>query len=203
MQRITYGLRYCVTFAESEPYCHSILFVCLSGCLSVIRRPTAYHDWSITIHNQIWSDPCKPFWIPCLPYFRCQRENVQNFAYFQRQPFNVYSCHCERDASCHMTCCVLITPLTIVGYTIHYCWSTVVVLSTLCDCHSVVPLSEPLRHRLWRHHWRHHCSSRLLLLVTLLQCHTPVRRAVLLLRWRHLTTSLVWRHRSLLVINRS
>ena len=30
----------CVTFAESEPYCHSILFV----CLSVIPRPTAYHD---------------------------------------------------------------------------------------------------------------------------------------------------------------
>ena len=39
---------HCVTFAESEPYCHSILFVCLSGCLSVIPRPTAYHDWSIT-----------------------------------------------------------------------------------------------------------------------------------------------------------
>jgi len=35
---------YCVTFAESEPYCHSILFVSLSGCLSVIPRPTAYHD---------------------------------------------------------------------------------------------------------------------------------------------------------------
>jgi len=30
----------CVTFAESEPYCHSILFV----RLSVIPRPTAYHD---------------------------------------------------------------------------------------------------------------------------------------------------------------
>ena len=39
---------FCVTFAESEPYCDSILFVCLSGCLSVIPRPTAYHDWSIT-----------------------------------------------------------------------------------------------------------------------------------------------------------
>jgi len=33
-------VKYCVTFAESEPYCHSILFV----CLSVIPRPTAYHD---------------------------------------------------------------------------------------------------------------------------------------------------------------
>ena len=31
---------YCVMFAQSEPYCHSILFV----CLSVIPRPTAYHD---------------------------------------------------------------------------------------------------------------------------------------------------------------
>jgi len=29
-----------VRIAESEPYCHSILFV----CLSVIPRPTAYHD---------------------------------------------------------------------------------------------------------------------------------------------------------------
>ena len=35
----------------------------------------------LTDHNQIWSagiylssDPCKPFWIPCLPYFRCQRQ---------------------------------------------------------------------------------------------------------------------------------
>ena len=37
-----------ITFAESEPYCHCILFVCLSVCLSVIPRPTAYHDWSIT-----------------------------------------------------------------------------------------------------------------------------------------------------------
>jgi len=39
---------YFITFAESEPYCHSILFVCLSGCLSVIPRPTAYHNGSIT-----------------------------------------------------------------------------------------------------------------------------------------------------------
>ena len=29
-----------VRIAESEPYCHSSLFV----CLSVIPRPTAYHD---------------------------------------------------------------------------------------------------------------------------------------------------------------
>ena len=30
----------CVMFAESEPYCHSILFF----CLSVIPRPTVYHN---------------------------------------------------------------------------------------------------------------------------------------------------------------
>jgi len=35
---IDVNLACCVTFAQSEPYCHSILFV----CLSVIPRPTAY-----------------------------------------------------------------------------------------------------------------------------------------------------------------
>ena len=51
---------------------------CLSVWMSVGHSAT---------YNQIWSaissDPCKPFWIPYLPYFRCQRENMQNFAYFQ------------------------------------------------------------------------------------------------------------------------
>ena len=74
----------CVTFAESEPYCHSILFV----CLLVIPQPTAYHDWSITTRfgRQVYTCPwtcVSLFWIPYFPYFRCQRENVQNFAYFQ------------------------------------------------------------------------------------------------------------------------
>jgi len=65
---------YCVTYAESEPYCHSILFVCLS-----VGHSTTYSLPRLIDHNQIWSariylslDPCKPFWIPCLPYFRCQ-----------------------------------------------------------------------------------------------------------------------------------
>jgi len=40
------------------------------------------------------SDPCKPFWIPYLPYFRCQREKYAKFRLFPS----------ERDASCHMTC---------------------------------------------------------------------------------------------------
>jgi len=45
----------CVTFAESEPYCHSILFV----CLLVIPQPTAYHDWSITTRfgRQVYTCP--------------------------------------------------------------------------------------------------------------------------------------------------
>jgi len=34
----------CVTSRREWAYCHSILFV----CLSVIKQPTAYHDWSIT-----------------------------------------------------------------------------------------------------------------------------------------------------------
>ena len=90
----------CVTFAESEPYCHSILFVCLSvGHLATYSLPRLIN------HNQIWSasiylssDPCKPFWIPYLPYFRCQREKYAK------------SCHCERDASCHMTCLFVCLP---------------------------------------------------------------------------------------------
>ena len=54
-------------------------------------------------HNQIWSDPCKPFWIPYLPYFGARGKNMQNSTYFQHVDSG-YSCHCERGASCHMTC---------------------------------------------------------------------------------------------------
>jgi len=67
---------YCVTFAESEPYCHSILFVWMS-----VSHSATYSLPRLIYHNQIWSaciclssDLCKPFWIPYLPYFRCQRE---------------------------------------------------------------------------------------------------------------------------------
>jgi len=48
-----------------------------SVCLSVIPWPTAYHDWSITYLS---SDPCKPFWIPYLPYFWCQRGKYAKFS---------------------------------------------------------------------------------------------------------------------------
>ena len=42
--------------AESGPYFHSRMFV----CLSVIRRPTAYHDWSITtkFDTHVHTCPC-------------------------------------------------------------------------------------------------------------------------------------------------
>jgi len=69
---------FCITFAESEPYCHSILFVCLDVCWSFGDLQPTMID-----HNQIWSagiylslEPCKPFWIPYLPYSRCQREKL-------------------------------------------------------------------------------------------------------------------------------
>jgi len=41
---------YCVTYAESEPYCHSILFVCLS-----VGHSTTYSLPRLIDHNQIWS----------------------------------------------------------------------------------------------------------------------------------------------------
>jgi len=59
--------------------------------MSVIAQATAYHDWSITTKfgRQVSvSDPwCKPFWIPYLPYFWCQRENIENFA----KPYSSYN----------------------------------------------------------------------------------------------------------------
>jgi len=70
----------CVTFAESEPYCRSILFFLSVGHSATYNLPR------LIDHNQLWSagiylssDPCKPFWIPCLPHFRCQREKYATF----------------------------------------------------------------------------------------------------------------------------
>jgi len=68
--------------------------VCLSGCLSVIPRPTAYHDWSITSCPRI---RLSLFGSPISHTVGARGKNMQNFAY-------AYSCHCERDAPCHMTC---------------------------------------------------------------------------------------------------
>jgi len=46
--------------------------VCLTVCRSFRDLQPTTIDWSQPL--QIWSDPCKPFWIPYLPYFRCKRE---------------------------------------------------------------------------------------------------------------------------------
>ena len=74
-----------IRVAESEPYCHSILFV----CLSVIPRPTAYHDWSITTKfgRQVYTCPrtrVSLFGSPTSHTFGARGKNMQNFAYFQR-----------------------------------------------------------------------------------------------------------------------
>ena len=83
-----YLLRH-VRIAESEPYYHSILFVCLSGCVSVIPRPTAYHDWSITTKfgRQVYTCPrtrVSLFGSPVSHTLGARGKNMQNFAYFQR-----------------------------------------------------------------------------------------------------------------------
>jgi len=103
-------------FAESELYCHSILFVCLSGCLSVIPRPTAYHDWFITTKfgRQVYTCPRTRVSLldslsPIL--------SVPEGKICQISPI-AYSCHCERDASCHMTClsvCLSVRPHAYLG----------------------------------------------------------------------------------------
>jgi len=86
-------LYFCVTFAESEPYCHSKMFVWMS-----VGHSTTYSLPRLIDHNQIWlaciyrsSDPCKPFWIPCLPYFGCQSEKYAKFRLFP----TIKGCHLD------------------------------------------------------------------------------------------------------------
>jgi len=89
--------------------------VCLSGCLSVIPWPTAYHDWSITtkFRRQVYTCPwtlVSLFGSPISHTLGARGKNMQNFAYFQHVDSDVYSCHCERDASYHLTClCVCVS----------------------------------------------------------------------------------------------
>ena len=61
---------------------------CLSVWMSVGHSAT-YSLPRLIDRNQIWSagiylssDPCKPFWIPYLPYFRCQREKYAKLRLF-------------------------------------------------------------------------------------------------------------------------
>jgi len=59
-----------------------------TACLSVCHSAT-YSLPQLIDHNQIWcagtylsSHPCKPFWIPCLPYSRFQMEKYGKFRLF-------------------------------------------------------------------------------------------------------------------------
>ena len=80
---------YCCVMFASQRVSLIVIPFCLSVCLSVI--PTAYHDWSIRTkfgrqvcyRMYLSSDPCKPFWIPCLPYSGCRREKYAKFRLFQ------------------------------------------------------------------------------------------------------------------------
>ena len=146
-------LTYCIASRSQRvsliviPFC---LSVCLSGCLSVIPWPTAYHDWSITTKfgRQVYTCPwtrVSLFRSPISHTFGSRWKNISNTSTVGNakpyssysswlsllifghntlhrhthrltsaflicavmskwQPFNAYSCHCKRDALCHMTC---------------------------------------------------------------------------------------------------
>jgi len=62
---------------------------CLSVCLNVCRsfrdlQPTTIDRSQPDLVGRYIpaSDPCKPFWIPYLPYFLCQREKYAKFRLF-------------------------------------------------------------------------------------------------------------------------
>jgi len=90
----------CVTFALL-PF-HS---VCLSGCLSVIPRPTAYHDWSITTKfgRQVCTCPrtrVSLFGSPISHTFGARGKICKNFVYcvflplrtWRIVPYDLYLC---------------------------------------------------------------------------------------------------------------
>ena len=92
----------CITFAESEPYCHSILFVWMS-----VGHSATYSLPRLIDHNQIWSagilpvlGPVYTFLDPLSPIHWVPEGKICKISPIS----NVYSCYCERDASCHMTC---------------------------------------------------------------------------------------------------
>jgi len=51
---IVRGRLYCITFAESEPYCHSRMFVCLDVCWSRTRQTLLVLQFVIEFAN-IWA----------------------------------------------------------------------------------------------------------------------------------------------------
>ena len=69
---------------------------CLSVWMSVIPRPTTYHDWSIRTKfgMQVHTWPCMRvslFGFHCLPYFGCQREKYAKFCLFP----TIKGCHLD------------------------------------------------------------------------------------------------------------
>jgi len=72
----------CITFATQRMSLIVIPF-CLSVCLAVILRPTAYQDWSITIKFGPRTR-VSLFGSPISHTLRAREKNMQNFAYFQR-----------------------------------------------------------------------------------------------------------------------
>ena len=81
-------VNYCVT-SRREWALLSFPDVCPDVCLSVCHS-TTYSLPRLTDHNQIWyagtylsSNPCKPFWIPSLPYSRFQMEKYGKFRLFR------------------------------------------------------------------------------------------------------------------------
>ena len=77
-------LSVCLSLASRS---QRVSLIVIPFCLSVwmsVGHSTTYSLPRLIDHNQIWlsSDPCKPFWIPYLPYFRCQREKYAKFRLF-------------------------------------------------------------------------------------------------------------------------
>jgi len=84
----SYALLRHVRITESEPYCHSILFVCLSvghsATYSLPRLIDQNQIWSARVRGQVYTCPrtCVSLFGSRLPYFGCQREKYAKFRLF-------------------------------------------------------------------------------------------------------------------------
>ena len=95
---------------------------CLSVCLDVCRsfrdlglQPTTIDRSQPNLVGRS-SDPCKPFGSPISHTVGARGKICKISSDFQYVDSG-YSCHCERDASCHMTCIVyLLCPPYCRGY---------------------------------------------------------------------------------------
>jgi len=99
----------CVTFAQSEPYCRSILFVCLDVCRSFRGhlQPTMIDRSQPNLVGRYIPvlGPVSAFLDPSSPILSVPEGKIC-----------AYSCHCERDTSCHMTCLsVCLSDVTLVS----------------------------------------------------------------------------------------